>query len=124
MPSNEGSARPLQSRDEPTASATEANSANPPRRRNTVNHFAAWAARLVAGVVLVVSVIAVAFFAGFFTERDYGDIFGAVADSPLSRAGRRHLHSAVLFTCGQVRAALPSVPSAMLNWATSTPGLV
>jgi hypothetical protein len=81
MPSNEGSAQPLQSRDEPTASATEANSANPPRRRNTVNHFAAWVPRLVAGVVLVVSVIAVVFLAGFFTERDYGDNFGALAAS-------------------------------------------
>jgi hypothetical protein len=77
MPSNERSAQTQQSRDEPTASATEANSANPPRRRNTVNHFAVWA-RLVAGVVLVVSVIAVVFFAGFFTERDYGDLFPAL----------------------------------------------
>ena len=58
----------------------------PPRRQNTVNHSAAWAARLVAGVVLVVSVIAVVFIAGFFTERDYGDVLGAVADSPLSLA--------------------------------------
>lgn len=81
MPNNEGSAQPLQSRNEPTASATEANSANPPRRRNTVNHSVAWVARLVAGVVLLVSLIAVVFFAGFFTERDYGDLFGAVADS-------------------------------------------
>ena len=56
----------------------------PPRRQNTVNHFVARAARLVAGVVLVVSVIAVVFIAGFFTERDYGDVIGAVADSPLS----------------------------------------
>jgi hypothetical protein len=77
VPSNEGSAQPLQSRNEPTASATEA---NPPRRRNTVNHFAAWA-RLVAGVVLIVSVIAAVFFAGFFTERDYGDVLLAVADT-------------------------------------------
>lgn len=45
--------------------------------------FATWA-RLVAGVVLLASVIAVVFFAGFFTERDYGDIFGAVEASPLS----------------------------------------
>jgi hypothetical protein len=77
MPSNEGSAQTPQSRDEPTASATEANSANPPRRRNTFNHFAAWA-RLVAGVVLLVSVIAVVFFAGFFTEKDYDDVFSLV----------------------------------------------
>jgi hypothetical protein len=77
VPSNEGSAQPLQSRNEPTASATQA---NPLRRRNTVNHFAAWA-RLVAGVVLVVSVIAAVFFAGFFTERDYGDVLLAVADT-------------------------------------------
>jgi hypothetical protein len=80
MPSNEGSAQIPQSRDEPTASATEANSVNPPRRRNTVNHFAVWA-RLVAGVVMVVSVIAVVFFAGFFTERDYGDLFAALEGS-------------------------------------------
>jgi hypothetical protein len=80
MPSNEGSAQPLQPRQEPTASATEADSANPPRRRKAVNHFAVWA-RIVAGVVLVVSVIVVAFLAGFFTERDYGDLFGAVEGS-------------------------------------------
>jgi hypothetical protein len=80
MPSNEGSAQPQQSRDEPTDSATEANAANPPRRRNTVNHFAAWA-RVVAGVVVVLSVIVVVFFAGFFTERDYGDLFGALEGS-------------------------------------------
>jgi hypothetical protein len=76
MPSNERSALTQQSGDEPTASAAEANSANPPRRRNTVNHFAVWA-RLVAGVVLVASAIAVVFFAGFFTEREYGDVFAA-----------------------------------------------
>ena len=80
MPSNERSAQTRQSRDEPTASATEANSANPPRRRNTVNHFAVWA-RLVAGVVLVVSAVAVVFFAGFFTEREYPYLFAAVEDS-------------------------------------------
>jgi hypothetical protein len=80
MPNNERSAQTQQSRDEPTASATEANAANPPRRRNAVNHFAVWA-RLVAGVVLVVSVIAVVFFAGFFTEREYGDLFAALEDS-------------------------------------------
>jgi len=77
MPSNEGSAHTQQSPDEPTDSATEANSTNPPRRRNMVSHFAAWA-RLIVGVVLAVSVIAVVFFAGFFTERDYGDVFSLV----------------------------------------------
>ncbi|MBV8862844.1 MAG: hypothetical protein JO259_13450 [Mycobacterium sp.] len=77
MSSDERSAQTQQSRDEPTASAAEANSANPSRRRNTVNHFAVWA-RVVAGVVLVVSVIAVVFFAGFFTEREYGDLLPAL----------------------------------------------
>ncbi|MCV7399577.1 hypothetical protein H7K24_05340 [Mycobacterium fragae] len=47
------------------------------RPQKTVNRVAAWA-RVVAGVVLVVAVITVAFFAGFFTERDYVDVFGAV----------------------------------------------
>ncbi len=45
--------------------------------------FSTWA-RVVASVILLASVIAAVFFAGFFTERDYGDIFGAVEDSPLS----------------------------------------
>jgi Protein of unknown function (DUF732) len=78
MSSNEGSAQTL--RDEPTASATKANSANPPRRQrpNTVHQFPAWA-RLVAGVVLVILVIAGVFFPGFFTGRYHGDLFrGAV----------------------------------------------
>jgi len=76
MSSNEGSALTTQSRDEPTASATKANSANPPRRErlNTVDRFAGWA-RLVAGVVLIILVIAAIFFAGFFTGRHYGDRF-------------------------------------------------
>ena len=80
MPSNERSAQPQQSQDETTASAAEANSANPPRRRNTVNHFAVWA-RLIAGVVLVVSAIAVVFSAGFFTEREYPYLFAGLEDS-------------------------------------------
>jgi hypothetical protein len=80
MPSSERSAQAQQSRDEATASATEANSANPPRRPNTVNHFALWA-RLVAGVVLVVSAIAVVFSAGFFTEREYPYLFAGLEDS-------------------------------------------
>jgi hypothetical protein len=80
MPSNERSPQTEQSRDEPTASATEANSANPPRRRNAVNHFPVWA-RLVAGVVLVVSAIAVVFSAGFFTEREYPYLLAALDDS-------------------------------------------
>jgi hypothetical protein len=74
MSSNEGSAQTPQSRDEPTASATKVNSANPPRRRqrpNMVHQFPAWA-RLVAGVVLIILVIAAIFFAGFFTARHYG----------------------------------------------------
>jgi hypothetical protein len=76
MSSNEGSAQTPQSRDEPTASATKANSANPPLRQRpyAVNRFAAWA-RLVAGVVLIILVIAAIFFAGFFTGRHYGDRF-------------------------------------------------
>ena len=65
MSSNEGSAQTLQSRDEPTASATKASSANPPRRErsNTVHQSAAWA-RLAAGVVLVLLALAAVFFAG------------------------------------------------------------
>jgi hypothetical protein len=47
------------------------------------NIFATWA-RSVAFVVLLASVIAVVFIAGFFTERDYGDILGAVEGSALS----------------------------------------
>jgi hypothetical protein len=68
MPSNgPSSAQTPQSRNEPTASVAEANPANQPRRRKTFNPWA----RLVAGFILVVSVIAVTFFAGFFTEREY-----------------------------------------------------
>jgi hypothetical protein len=77
MPSDERSAQTQQSRDEATASTAEATSANPPRRRN---HFAVWP-RLVAGVVLVVSAIAVVFSAGFFTEREYPYLFAALEDS-------------------------------------------
>ncbi|HEY9303806.1 MAG TPA: hypothetical protein VIO95_05910 [Mycobacterium sp.] len=66
--------------DEPTASAPEANSANPPRRRHPFNDFATWA-RIVAGAVIVASAIAVVFFAGFFTEREYGDLFAGFEGS-------------------------------------------
>jgi hypothetical protein len=79
MPTNESSAQPEQSRDEPTASATDANSAHP-RRRNKGNHLPVWA-RLVGGVVLVVSVVAVIFSAGFFTEREYPYLFASLEDS-------------------------------------------
>jgi heme/copper-type cytochrome/quinol oxidase subunit 2 len=65
MSSNEGSAQPLQSRDEPAASATKANSAN-------AANWWIWA-RLVAVIVFVVLVLAVFFFAGFFTREHYGD---------------------------------------------------
>jgi hypothetical protein len=41
-----------------------------------LNHFGIWA-RVVAGAVLAVSVVSVIFFAGFFTERYYGDVFAA-----------------------------------------------
>jgi hypothetical protein len=53
------------------------------RNLEPFKRFATWA-RLVAIVVLLASGIAVVFVAGFFTERDYGDIFGAVVDSPFS----------------------------------------
>jgi hypothetical protein len=80
MPGAERSAQPQQSRDEATASAAEAHPANPPRRRNTVNHFAVWA-RVVAGVVLVVSAVALVFSAGFFTEKEYPYLFAGLEDS-------------------------------------------
>ena len=74
MSSDDGSGQTPQSQDEPTASATKANSANPPRRErsNTVHQFPAWArlaARVVLGV-LVVLVLAAVFYAG---GRFYGD---------------------------------------------------
>lgn len=60
-------------RDQPTAFATNANSANSPRRQrpNAVHRFPVWA-RIVAGVVLIFLVIAAIFFAGFYTGRLYG----------------------------------------------------
>jgi hypothetical protein len=61
MPSNEGSVQTLQSRDEPTASATTAKAAN----------WWIWA-RLVAVVVLVVLALAVFFGAGFFAGSHHG----------------------------------------------------
>jgi hypothetical protein len=65
MSSSEGSPQTPQSRDKPTASATMASSANPPRRErsNTVYQFPAWV-RLAAGVILVVLVLLV--LAGVF----------------------------------------------------------
>lgn len=61
MSSSEGSARTLQSEDEPTASATKANSAK-------AANWWTWA-RFVAAVALIVLVLAVFFFAGLFTGR-------------------------------------------------------
>ena len=97
MPSNgPSSAETPQSRNEPTASVTEANPANPPRRRKTFNPWG----RLVAGFILVVSVIAVIFFAGFFAEREYdlipaweyslvsGDSCFDISCSPAGRYGQ------------------------------------
>lgn len=65
MSNSESSAQSTQSRDEPTVTATTANS-------DAVNHFAR-GVRLAAGAVFVILVIAVVFFAGFFTGRHYGD---------------------------------------------------
>jgi hypothetical protein len=64
MSSNEGSAQTLQSPDEPTASATKANSAK-------AANWWIWA-RLVAVVLFIVLVLAVFFGAGFFTGSHYG----------------------------------------------------
>lgn len=64
MSSNEGSVQTLQSRDEPTASATTANSAK-------AANWWIWA-RLVAVVVFVVLALAVFFGAGFFTGSHHG----------------------------------------------------
>jgi hypothetical protein len=64
MSSNEGSAQTLQPRDEPTASATTANSAK-------AANWWIWA-RLVAVVVFIVLALAVFFAAGFFTGSHYG----------------------------------------------------
>jgi hypothetical protein len=64
MSSNEGSAQTLQSPDEPTASATTANSAK-------AANWWIWA-RLIAVVVFVVLTLAVFFAAGFFTGSHYG----------------------------------------------------
>ena len=64
MSSNEGSVQTLQSRDEPTASATTANSAK-------AANWWIWA-RLVAVVVLVVLALAVFFGAGFLTGSHHG----------------------------------------------------
>ena len=64
MSSNEGSVQTVQSRDEPTASATTANSAK-------AANWWIWA-RLVAVVVLVVLALGLFFAAGFFTGSRYG----------------------------------------------------
>jgi hypothetical protein len=64
MSSNEGSAQTLQPPDEPTASATTANSAK-------AANWWIWA-RLVAVIVFVVLALAVFFAAGFFTGSHYG----------------------------------------------------
>lgn len=48
-----------------------------------MKQFNHWA-RVVAGVVLLLSIAAGVFFAGFFTEREYGDVFAAFDSSPLS----------------------------------------
>jgi len=47
------------------------------------DHFAAWA-RLVVSVVLFASVIAVVFFAGFYTERETGNVLPVLEDFPFS----------------------------------------
>lgn len=74
MSGDEISAQTTQSGDDPTASAVKADSANLPRwqRPNMVHHLTRGAC-LGAGVVLVLSVIATVFFAGFFTGSHYGD---------------------------------------------------
>ena len=64
MSSNEGSVQTLQSRDEPTASATTANSGK-------VANWWIWA-RFVAVIVLVVLALAVFFGAGFLTGSHHG----------------------------------------------------
>jgi hypothetical protein len=43
-------------------------------------HFPVWA-RLAAGVVLVVSIVAAVFSAGFFTEREYPYLFASLEGS-------------------------------------------
>jgi hypothetical protein len=73
MSSNEGSVQTPQFQDEPTVSATEVDSANPPRRPRpkAVDVFPAWA-RFIAGVVLIIVIAAAIFFAGFFVGKQYG----------------------------------------------------
>ena len=72
MSINEDSAETTQYLEEPTASATKANSAEPLRqqRPDMVKRFAAWA-WLIAGVALIILVIAAIFFAGFFVGKHY-----------------------------------------------------
>jgi hypothetical protein len=73
MSVNENADQITQYRDEPTASATQVESANSLRqqRPGRVHQFASWA-WLVAGVMLIVVVIAAIFFAGFSAGRHYG----------------------------------------------------
>jgi hypothetical protein len=73
MSSNEGSVQTPQFQDEPTVSATNVASANPPRRPRpkAVDVFPAWA-RFIAGVVLIIVIAAAIFFAGFFVGKQYG----------------------------------------------------
>jgi len=51
------------------------------RNTNNFNHFAAWA-RVVVSVVLFASVIVAVFFAGSYTEREYGNVLPIVEDFP------------------------------------------
>lgn len=53
------------------------------RSAKLFNHFAGWA-RLVVSVVLFASVVAAVFFAGFYTEREYGDVLSVLEDFPFS----------------------------------------
>jgi hypothetical protein len=73
MSSNEGSVQSPQFQDEPTVSATQVDSANPPRRPRpkAVDVFPAWV-RFVAGVVLIIAIAAAIFFAGFLVGKQYG----------------------------------------------------
>jgi hypothetical protein len=73
VPRNTRSMTNPATQEQPTAFATNANSANSPRRQrpNAVDRFPVWA-RIVAGVVSIFLVIAAIFFAGFYTGRYYG----------------------------------------------------
>ena len=60
--------------------SNESSAQTPQSRDDTVIHFPVWA-RLVTGVVLVVSAVAVVFSAGFFAEREYPYLLAALEDS-------------------------------------------